>query len=213
MNFSACAGATSCTVLSDETGLVSTRVTPLTSGAATISAVLAPASYANPKSVQTPLLATSSALDISVLSPSVWVAQGASTDLPIKSRLLSNGKPLVASTIAYNIVKGTGSLSATTVVTDNDGFGASILHLTLLGSNIQVSVCAQPANRPCQLFSVFPVPASVFVPALCDVPCTEAGDALHFPEQAVEHVAPVAQHVEDDSASVLRAVVPGRPLR
>ena len=162
VNFSACAGATSCTVLSDETGQVSTRVTPLTSGAATISAVLAPASYSNPKSVQTPLLATSSALDISVLSPSVWVAQGASADLPIKSRLLSNGKPLVASLIAYNIVKGTASLSATTVVTDNDGFGASILHLTLLGSNIQVSVCAQPANRPCQLFSVFPVPASVF---------------------------------------------------
>ena len=38
-------------------------------------------------------------------------------------------------------------------------------------------------------------------------------DRLHRAEQIVEHVAPVAQHVEDDAAAVLLAVVPGRALR
>ena len=36
---------------------------------------------------------------------------------------------------------------------------------------------------------------------------------LHLAEQVVEHVAPVAQHVDDDAAAVLLAVVPRRPLR
>ena len=37
--------------------------------------------------------------------------------------------------------------------------------------------------------------------------------ALHRAEQVVEHVAPVAEHVDDDAAVVLLAVVPRRPLR
>ena len=36
---------------------------------------------------------------------------------------------------------------------------------------------------------------------------------MHLAEQVVEHVAPVADHVEDHAAAVLGAVVPGRPLR
>src|SRR5260221_1554074 len=55
--------------------------------------------------------------------------------------------------------------------------------------------------------------AAVFIPAGRDVPRTEAGNPLDFPEQAVEHVAAVAQHIENDSSAVLLAVVPGGPLR
>ncbi len=36
----------------------------------------------------------------------------------------------------------------------------------------------------------------------------QALDGLHFAEQIVEHVAPVAEHVDDDAAAVLGAVVP-----
>jgi hypothetical protein len=41
----------------------------------------------------------------------------------------------------------------------------------------------------------------------------EAEHALHVAEQIVEHVAPVAQHVEDDAAALGALVVPGRSLR
>src|SRR3977135_1857101 len=53
----------------------------------------------------------------------------------------------------------------------------------------------------------------VLVPALGNMSCAEAGDALHLAEQVVEHVAPMAEHIEDDAAAVLLAVVPGRALR
>ena len=53
----------------------------------------------------------------------------------------------------------------------------------------------------------------VLVPALRNVSDTEAGHALHLAKQVVEHVAPVAQHIEDDAAAIFLAVVPGRALR
>ena len=50
------------------------------------------------------------------------------------------------------------------------------------------------------------------VDALGDVRGAEAGDGFHVAEDVVEHVAPVAEHVEDDAAAVFGAVVPGRAL-
>src|SRR6478735_11451898 len=41
----------------------------------------------------------------------------------------------------------------------------------------------------------------------------EAGDAFDLAEEIVEHVTPVADHVENDAAAVLAAVIPRRPLR
>ena len=57
------------------------------------------------------------------------------------------------------------------------------------------------------------VALAVLVDALGDVRGAEAGDGLDVAEGVVEHVAPVAEHVEDDAAAVLGAVVPGRALR
>ena len=53
---------------------------------------------------------------------------------------------------------------------------------------------------------------AVLVPALRDVRRAEARDRLHLAEQVVEHIAPVAHHVEDHPAAFLAAVVPRRPL-
>src|SRR5258706_8315731 len=71
----------------------------------------------------------------------------------------------------------------------------------------------EPESRVRSIVGGGAVFAAVFIPAGRDVPRTEAGNALDFPEQVVEHVAPVAQHVEDDSSAFLLAVVPGGPLR
>src|SRR5215472_12797109 len=57
---------------------------------------------------------------------------------------------------------------------------------------------------------IFP---ALFVVPLRNVCATEASHAFDLAEEVVEHVAPVADHIEDDSAAILFPVVPRRPLR
>src|SRR5262249_5927331 len=51
-----------------------------------------------------------------------------------------------------------------------------------------------------------------FVPPARNMRCAKARDCFDAAEQVIENVAPVAQHVDNDSAAVLLTVVPGRPL-
>ena len=57
------------------------------------------------------------------------------------------------------------------------------------------------------------VRVALLVGPLRDVDRPERRHGAHRPEQVVEHVAPVAEHVDDDPAAVLLAVVPARALR
>src|SRR5690606_37045730 len=54
---------------------------------------------------------------------------------------------------------------------------------------------------------------ALLVDALRDMGGAEAAHRLHLAEQVVEHVAPVAEHGEDDAAAIGLAVVPRRALR
>ena len=47
-----------------------------------------------------------------------------------------------------------------------------------------------------------------FVPTLLHVRRTEARNGLHFAEDVVEHITPVAKHVHDDPAIIFLAVIP-----
>ena len=51
-----------------------------------------------------------------------------------------------------------------------------------------------------------------FVEALGDVCHAEARHGSNLAKQIIEHIAPVAQHIEDDAAAFRLAVVPARPL-
>jgi hypothetical protein len=160
LTFSACSGGVSCTVLTDQTGLVSTQVTVRTAGVMTIIAKLAPASYSSPKQVQTTLLGTSSSLDLSLASPLAWVAQGATVGVPLKARALNNGVPISGTTIAYKLVKGSGVLSAASATTNAAGYATSTLQISVMSGDVQVSVCAEPGDAPCQSFYGTSVPTS-----------------------------------------------------
>src|SRR6185369_3917569 len=54
---------------------------------------------------------------------------------------------------------------------------------------------------------------AALIPAFGNIRAAETGDALDLTEEIVEHVAPVADHVQDDAAAVLFPIVPGRALR
>src|SRR4029078_2532190 len=54
---------------------------------------------------------------------------------------------------------------------------------------------------------------AVLAKPLRNIRGAEAAHALDLAEEIVEHVAPVADHVQNDAAAVLAAIIPGRPLR
>ena len=47
-----------------------------------------------------------------------------------------------------------------------------------------------------------------FVVPFWDVGCAEAIDRFDIAENVVDHITPVAEHIDDDAASVFFAVVP-----
>jgi IPT/TIG domain-containing protein len=160
VSFAACGGGPSCTLISDESGQVSSRITVVSAGVMTISAVLAPASYPAPQQVQTTLLGVSSALDLTLASPFAWIAQGATVNVVLTARVLSNGIPIAGQVVNYQFLKGIGTLSANTTTTDNNGYSLTTLMLPSLAGDVLVSACAEPGDKPCQNFSATAVPVS-----------------------------------------------------
>ncbi len=81
-------------------------------------------------------------------------------DVALAARLLTNGAPIAGSTVNYQVVKGSGTLSSASPTSDANGFANSTLHLAAIAGDVQVSACVAPGNKPCQIFSATAVPAS-----------------------------------------------------
>jgi hypothetical protein len=158
--FLACGGGPSCTVLSDKSGQAATGLMVLTNGGTTITAQLAPASYANPQQVQTTVVGRSTALDISLSPAYAFIAQSATLNLPITARVLSNGAPVSGKAVNYSVMKGSGSFSSATVITDVNGYATSNLQLATVTGDVGVSACVAPGNAPCQIWNATAVPVS-----------------------------------------------------
>jgi hypothetical protein len=146
---SACGGASSCSVMTDESGMASTWITPAAAGVATFTATLAPAAYNPAGSVSGSVTATSSAEEIGVTTPYLWIAQGASLSVPLTARVLTSGSPQSGVTVNFRIAQGSGSLSASSAVTNSTGFASVTLSLTNFTANVQVVACVA-SGSPCQ---------------------------------------------------------------
>jgi hypothetical protein len=166
-SLAACGGASSCTVLTNQSGLASTYVTVLSPAVSTITAELAPASYNPPKEVQAIVVGTSSALDIALAPQSAWIAQGATLSVQLTARVLSNGQPVSGRVVDYRVLKGSALLgsSSTTlypVTTDTNGNASATLQISSLAGDVQVTACVQnqPVDSPCLTFYGTAVPTS-----------------------------------------------------
>jgi hypothetical protein len=158
---SACIGDSTCSVISDESGMASTLVTPAATGNAVITATLAPGVYSPAQSVGSTLSATSTSLDIGVTTPNLFIAQGASLSVPLTARLVNLGTPLSGKQVNFFIDQGSGSLSSTSAVTNSSGYASVNLTVTNFTVSMQLSACAAPGNNPCQNISVNAVAAAV----------------------------------------------------
>jgi hypothetical protein len=158
VQLSACGGASSCRASSDQNGIAATMLTPAAIGVSTITATLAPGVYSSSPSVSVSLNATESASDLGVLTPYLWIAQGATVSVPLTARVLSNGAPQSNATVNYTVVSGTGTLSAASAKTSSTGYATVTLSVAQLAALVQVTACVGPANVPCQTVYANAVP-------------------------------------------------------
>ena len=158
VQLSACGGLSSCSVSTDQSGNAATFLTPAATGVATITATLAPGVYSPMKSVNATLYAIESASDIGVITPYLWIAQGATVNLPLTARVLSNGTPKNKVQVNFTIVDGSGTLSSASAQTSSTGYTTVTLTASQVSALVQVSACVAPGNAPCATFYVNPVP-------------------------------------------------------
>jgi hypothetical protein len=149
-------------VLSDEAGESSSWVTPTATGQSTLTIALAPASYSPPQSLQATVVGISSALDLVAVTPTRWVGQGATVAVPLTVEALNLGVPKANVVVNFAITKGTASLSAGSGTTNASGFAAITAQLTNQNADVQVSACVAPNNAPCQTFTLFSTPSSLW---------------------------------------------------
>ena len=149
---SACGGATSCSVASDEGGLASTLVTPTLVGNVTIAAELAPAVYNPPQTVVATMTTSPAAnTNIAVTSPYLWISQGASVSVPLTAQVVNqNGAPLSGVKVDFFFASGAGTLSAPSATTNSLGYASVTLTVTNFTGSLQVNACVAPGNAPCQ---------------------------------------------------------------
>lgn len=160
IEFSACGGASSCSVLTDTAGEASTWVTPTATGAGTITAELAPTSYSPAQTQQTTLVGTETTLDLAAIVPTRWIAKGATLAVPLTVEALDMGTPQANVIIKFTVTNGTASLSPSTATTNSSGLASVTAQVTNLSATVQVSACVSPANSPCQTLTLFAVPVA-----------------------------------------------------
>jgi len=158
VQLSACAGISACSVTSDQNGDAATWLTPSAAGVDTIVATLAPGAYPSSPSVTATLEATESASNIGVLTPYLWISQGANVSVPVTARVLSNGVPLSNAIVNLRVVSGAGTLSAPSASTNSNGYANATLTVTQIAAVVQVTACLAPGNAPCQTLYSTPVP-------------------------------------------------------
>jgi hypothetical protein len=158
---SACSGLSSCSLFSDEGGLVGTNVGISATGVVTLIANLAPASYSPPSSAQTTISGTASTLDLGLLNPRQWMVQGSTDTVPLQARVLSLGAPQVGRTVNFLLASGVAQLTVGAAVTDASGFASSTAVITSMGAaDVQINACVAPNNAPCQKFTIASVDPS-----------------------------------------------------
>jgi hypothetical protein len=123
---------------------------------------LAPASYSPPQTQQATILATSTTLDLVALTPIRWIAQGATIAVPLTVEALDLGSPIPNVTVNFVITRGTAVLSAGSATTNSSGSATVTAQLTNQNAAVQVSACVAPNNAPCQIFTLFSTPSSLW---------------------------------------------------
>jgi hypothetical protein len=151
--FSTCGGKTGCSTVTDESGIASTWVTPQTAGVASLAATLAPGVYGSTQAVAATLFATTPSSALALTPSSLWIAQGATVNVPLTAQVLNaEGLPQSDVMVNFTVRQGTGALSSPSATTNSDGAATVSLALSSFTGSVLVSACVA-AGSPCQTVS------------------------------------------------------------
>jgi hypothetical protein len=154
---SACNLVRTCAALSDENGEAWTRVTLLAAGADTVTATLAPVSYAPPESVQTTVQGSAAALDLGLISQYQRVPAGATVDLSLTGRVVGNGAPIKSKTVTFQFTRGSGTLTPPSTSTNASGYASTTLHIDNVTGETDVVACVTSGTTICKTFEIYSV--------------------------------------------------------
>jgi hypothetical protein len=179
-------GSTACLQATNEAGEAWVTVLVQSAGTATIQATLASGA-----SVSETVNGITSALSISALPPTIHVAPGSSGSIVLHAVVVENGAAAASKSVDFSFLRGSGTLSASPVITNTAGEAASTLTFTNVASQITVAACVH-SSTACTSFNLFPAAAGLVLQKI-------SGDQQYaLPGSAF---APVSVRVLDTSNS------------
>jgi hypothetical protein len=122
--------------------------------------------------------------------PKIYVAANSTASVPLLARVVGNGAALPGRLVEFQIMLGSGSLTATAATTDSAGEARSTLAVTNLASEVRVSACVGVAPQTaCDIFYVYPVGGAQLLKA--------GGDQQYMPVGQL--FAPVRVRMSDNN--------------
>jgi hypothetical protein len=119
------------------------------------------ASLGNGQTVSATVNGVSGSLQISAAPPRSYVAANTTASVPLLARVVGNGAPLAGRPVAFQVMLGSGTLTATAATTDSAGQALSTLSVVNLTSEVRVSACVGTSPQiACDTFYVYPVSAA-----------------------------------------------------
>lgn len=156
-SFAACAGAAICQVVTDTQGMVTTLVTPLSSGVITLSASEGGVSQSVSFTAVAPVAPPQ--LIVTALNSTLYVASGAVISYPLNALILYDGSPAAAQVVQWTLASGFAA-AATYTVTNSAGVASNFVWLgqMLPGGKAVATACAW--GNVCAEFDGFGVDAA-----------------------------------------------------
>ena len=177
---------TACIVATDGAGEADIWILVKAAGASTITAALA-----NGQTTSATVNGVSGSLLISAVPPKIYAAALTAASVPLLARVVGNGAALPGRQVEFQVLLGSGSLTANSMTTDSAGEAHSTLAVTNLASETRVSACVGVAPQTaCDIFYVYPVSGPGGVQLF-----KAGGDGQYVPAGQV--FAPVSVRVSD----------------
>ena len=142
-----------CTLATDGAGEASAWMSVKAAGATTMTATLSSGA-----SVSATVSGISAPLAVAAAPPKLYIAKDTAASVPLLARVVGNGAPLAGRLVEFEVMLGSGTLSAASVMTDANGEASSTLSIANMSSEIRVSACVGVAPQTaCDIFYVYAV--------------------------------------------------------